>query len=190
MVWGHGIIPVSRTDPTFLVFFWSHGIACGILLPRQGMEPTSPALEAWSLNHWTTREVSCVCVCMYAWSFASLLCPWDSPGKNTGVGGHFLLHGVFLTQGSPLHLFSISYWQAGSLPLASAGKPEAPETWQFIQNTKPFWLSLSRLLWFVSNLFISLLSLWRERIQISTLLNTVIPLQYSCLENPMDGGPW
>ena len=23
---------------------------------------------------------------------ARLLCPWDSPGKNTGVGCHFLLH--------------------------------------------------------------------------------------------------
>ena len=29
-----------------------------------------------------------------------LLCPWDSPGKNTGVGCHFLLQGIFLTQGS------------------------------------------------------------------------------------------
>ena len=29
-----------------------------------------------------------------------LLCPWDSPGKNTGVGGHSLLQGIFLTQGS------------------------------------------------------------------------------------------
>ena len=27
-----------------------------------------------------------------------LLCPWDSPGKNTGVGCHFLLQGIFLTQ--------------------------------------------------------------------------------------------
>ena len=27
-------------------------------------------------------------------------CPWDSPGKNTGVGCHFLLQGNFLTQGS------------------------------------------------------------------------------------------
>ena len=27
----------------------------------------------------------------------SLLCPWDSPGKNTGVGYHFLLQGIFLT---------------------------------------------------------------------------------------------
>ena len=28
-----------------------------------------------------------------------LLCPWDFPGKNTGVGCHFLLQGIFLTQG-------------------------------------------------------------------------------------------
>ena len=31
---------------------------------------------------------------------ARLLCPWDTPGKNTGVGGHSLLQGNFLTQGS------------------------------------------------------------------------------------------
>ena len=28
-----------------------------------------------------------------------LLCPWDSPGKNTGAGCHFLLQGIFPTQG-------------------------------------------------------------------------------------------
>ena len=27
-----------------------------------------------------------------------LLCPWDSPGRNTGVGCHFLLQGIFWTQ--------------------------------------------------------------------------------------------
>ena len=31
---------------------------------------------------------------------ARLLCPWDSPGKNTGVGSHSLLQGIFPTQGS------------------------------------------------------------------------------------------
>ena len=29
-----------------------------------------------------------------------LLCPWESPGKNTDVGCHFLIQGIFLTQGS------------------------------------------------------------------------------------------
>ena len=31
---------------------------------------------------------------------ARLLCPWDSPGRNTGVGCHALLQGIFPTQGS------------------------------------------------------------------------------------------
>ena len=34
------------------------------------------------------------------WTVArQVLCPWDSPGKNTGVGCHFLLQRIFLTQG-------------------------------------------------------------------------------------------
>ena len=31
---------------------------------------------------------------------ARLLCPWDFPGKNTGVDCHALLQGIFPTQGS------------------------------------------------------------------------------------------
>ena len=33
-----------------------------------------------------------------------LLCPWNSPGKNTGVGSHSILQGIFPTQGSNLGL--------------------------------------------------------------------------------------
>ena len=29
-----------------------------------------------------------------------LLCPWNSPGQDTGVGSHSLLQGIFPTQGS------------------------------------------------------------------------------------------
>ena len=47
------------------------------------------------------------------------LCPWGSPGKDTRVGCCFLLHGIFLTQGSNLHLLCLLNWQAGSLPLAT-----------------------------------------------------------------------
>ena len=35
---------------------------------------------------------------------ARRLCPWNSPGKNTGVGFHSLLQGMFLTQGLNLGL--------------------------------------------------------------------------------------
>ena len=51
---------------------------------------------------------------------ARLLCSWDFPGKNTGVGCHFLLQGIFPTQGSSLLLL---YWQAGCLPLGHQGSP-------------------------------------------------------------------
>ena len=44
-----------------------------------------------------------------------LICPWDSPGKNTGVSCHALLQGIFLTQGSNLHLLRLLHRQAGSL---------------------------------------------------------------------------
>ena len=33
-----------------------------------------------------------------------LLCPWDFPGKSTGVGSHSHLHGIFLIQGLNLSL--------------------------------------------------------------------------------------
>ena len=39
-------------------------------------------------------------------------CPWNSPSKNTGVGSHSLLQGIFLTQGSNpglLHCRQILY---------------------------------------------------------------------------------
>ena len=43
----------------------------------------------------------------------------DSPGKNTGVGCHALLQGIFPTQGlNSLH------WKVGSLPRTPAGKPK------------------------------------------------------------------
>ena len=55
------------------------------------------------LNH-----SSCVWLFVTLWTIpASFLCPWDSPGKNTGVGCHALLQGIFPTQGlSPHSLLS------------------------------------------------------------------------------------
>ena len=52
---------------------------------------------------------------------ARLLCSWDSPGKNTGVGCCALLQGIFPNPGikpkSPA-------WQVESLSLSSPGKPQ------------------------------------------------------------------
>ena len=45
----------------------------------------------------------------------------NSPGKNTGVGCHALLQGIFPTQGLNLCLLCLLHYQAGSLPLAPPG---------------------------------------------------------------------
>ena len=61
--------------------------------------------------------LSCVQLFAAKWTVAPrLLCQGDFPGKNTGVGCHFLLQGIFLTQGLNPHLL---HWQADSLHLVT-----------------------------------------------------------------------
>ena len=72
------------------------------------------------------------CVCTHAQSLSHVqlsATPWtaalqaplsiDFPGKNTGVGCHFLLQGIFLIQGSNPYLLHLLHWQVDSLPLGS-----------------------------------------------------------------------
>ena len=106
----------------------------GLAFLSSGIEPESPAaptLQADSLplSHWgspknTVVAKSCLTLLQHrGLQHFGLLCPWDSPGKNTGVGKCFLLQGIFLTQGSNPHLLHLLHWQADSWPLAPPGKP-------------------------------------------------------------------
>ena len=52
-----------------------------------------------------------------------LFCLWDSPGKNTGVGGHFLLQGILRIQGLNPCLLHFLHWHVGSLPQSQLGSP-------------------------------------------------------------------
>ena len=54
----------------------------------------------------------------------SLLCLWDFPVKNTGVGCHALLWGIFPIQGSNPRLLHLLHWQVDSLPLSHLGSPD------------------------------------------------------------------
>ena len=82
---------------------------------------------------WTFSFNMCVLSCfsrVQLWTVegfglwpARLLCPWDSPGKNTGVGCDALLQGIFPTQGLNPTLLCLLHLQVDSLPLAPPGKP-------------------------------------------------------------------
>ena len=89
---------------------------------RLKSSPSEDNLTFWYIIH------TCVCVCSVMsdslrphglWP-ARLFCPWNFPGKNTGVGCCFLSQGIFLTQGSNLPLL---HWQADSLLLYHLGNP-------------------------------------------------------------------
>ena len=59
-----------------------------------------------------------------------LLCPSDFPGKNTGVGRHFLLQGIFSTQGSlPSPVLAGRFFTP-----APPGKPFFPSTKEYLLN--------------------------------------------------------
>ena len=60
----------AKTACVASILYLSQSLSCGQLFVTDGLQP------------------------------ARLLCPWDSPGKNTGVGCHAPLQGVFPTQGS------------------------------------------------------------------------------------------
>ena len=102
-----------------------------------------------------------------------LYSPWTSPGQNAGVGSHSLFQRIFSTQGSNPRLP-----HCGQIPylLSHKGSP--------------------RILEWVVHPFSSRSS--RNPTQVSCIAGGFFtngegngtPLQYSCLENPMDGGAW
>ena len=66
---------------------------------------------------------SCPTLLLYGLYPLRLLCSWDSPRKDTGVGYHALLQGIFPTQGLNPSLLSL-HWQTGSFSLGLLGKPQ------------------------------------------------------------------
>ena len=73
-----------------------------------------------------------------------LLCPWNSPCKNTRVGCHSLLQGIFLTQGlNPglLHcrqiLYCLSYREIPNSPWNSLGQNTGVGSHSILQGIFP-----------------------------------------------------
>ena len=88
----------------------------------------------WKCKCWS---LSCVRLFVTLWTVAArLLCPWKSPGKNTGVGCHSLLHVIFLTQGSNpglLHCRQILYHLSYQGSPVSSGSAVYYRTWMIFQ---------------------------------------------------------
>ena len=118
-IWGRGILGrkcIKCKDPE--VGGWCvHGMQRRLVWREQSKWGRGQGDIVWWL--------SCVQLFATPWTVAArLLCSWDFPGKNTGVGCHFLLLGIFPTQGLNPHLLYLLHWQASSLPLSQLGIPQ------------------------------------------------------------------
>ena len=111
-------------------------------LPNPRIKPWSTALKADSLPSEPPGQVmwlwiivlpiACVCACSVVSDSLRphvleptrlCLCPWNFPGKNTGIGCYFPLQGIFLTQGPDPRLLGLLHWQASSFPLCHLRSP-------------------------------------------------------------------
>ena len=100
---------------------------------------------------------SCVLLFVTPWSVPTRLSCWrDSPGKNTGVSCHAILQGIFLTEGSNLHLLCLLHWQAGSLPLVAFGKSLIPISIFLLSVCLSLWIYLAINLFTSSFLFLAM----------------------------------
>ena len=113
----------SVTEADQGLFFLGYSQSCRSSITINIRTLSSPQRKPYTryqslpISSQTSPSVcGCVCVCEVSHSVVSdslgshglqptrLLCPWNSPGKNTGVGSHALLQGILPTQGSNLDL--------------------------------------------------------------------------------------
>ena len=119
--------------------------------------------------------------CPALWDPMDCSLPWNSPGKNTRVGSHFLLRGIFPTQGSN-HVSSIVkqvlyHWATREALLSNYS--------YFLRVLFLEGGSDSKVSAYSAGDPGSFPGLGRPNGE-----GNGNPLQYSCLENPMDGGAW
>ena len=62
-----------------------------LLVPKSSAVPFLTSVRACSVTRL------CLTLTLHGVELTRLLCPWDFPGKDPGVGCHFLLQGIFLT---------------------------------------------------------------------------------------------
>ena len=142
-----------------------------------------------------------------------LYSPWNCPGQDTGVGNHSLLQGIFPTQGlNPdlPHCRQTLYWLSNQGSLWKWKKQIDLVRWKW-QSDQIYFIFVffnQRIMVLQCCSVLCHTSSWSSIYYICVSPPSEVPppnsmhlgghsgegngtpLQYSCLENPMDGGAW
>ena len=156
-------------------FFWPCYITCRILVPWTSIKSTLPVLEAWTLNHWTTRGFLNVTELDYPLTHLSTfgLCLIFVLMNNATINIHIDALNSHKCMG--VGLLRRRQWQP--TPVLLPGKSHGQRSlvgcspWGREESDTTEWLH-----------FYFSLSCIGE--------GNGSPLQCSCLENPRDGGAW
>ena len=106
--------------------------------------PSTCRLSAYMWESWDWDSVSVVSSSWWRHGLgrARLLCPWDSPGKNTGVGCRSLLQGSVPTRGLNLHLLccrqALYHWATRETKLLKGGSFLKQDYLLIVFNLFPF----------------------------------------------------
>ena len=110
--------PVYESTPGRNTRVGCHSLLQGIF---QTQGSNSGVLHCRQILYSVSRSVMSDSLQPHGLQHASILCPWDFPGKNTGASCHFLLQGIFQTQGSNSGL---PYCRQTLYPLSQEGIPK------------------------------------------------------------------
>ena len=110
-----------------------------------------PSCYHYPCMHACSVTQSCLILCNPMDLYPTrLLCPWDFSDKNTGVGYHFLLQGIFPTQGSNPHLLCLLHCRWILYPMSHNYPPLKSFTSLFtsrVENSRMYLQALGHDIW-------------------------------------------
>ena len=130
-----------------IIIFWTRSAACRILVPRWGIKPPPPVVEAQSPNHWTTRNIPnysiynlCCCSVAQSRPTLQLRLPCPSPSPRVCSDPYPLsqwCHPTIASSVTPFSSCPKSLLASGSFPMSRLFAIRWLKHWSFTFSISP-----------------------------------------------------